>query len=58
MTSVARELDAEAVDMRAVADAVVRAFGRTFGLTPRSVDRASIDTVAGSELDTVHTSPR
>ena len=58
MTSVARELDAAAVDMRAVADAVVRAFGRTFELTPRSVDRASVDTVAGPQLDAVHTSPR
>jgi lipoyl(octanoyl) transferase len=58
MTSVARELGAEAVDARAVADAVVRAFGRTFGLTPRSVDRATIDMVAGSQLDAVHPSPR
>ena len=58
MTSVARELGAEAVDARAVADGVVRAFGRTFGLTPRSVDRATIDMVAGSQLDAVHPSPR
>ena len=58
MTSVARELGAEAVDARAVADAVVRAFGRTFGLTPRSVDRATIDMMAGSQLDAVHPSPR
>ena len=58
MTSVARELGAEAVDARAAADAVVRAFGRTFGLTPRSVDRATLDTVTGAQLDAVHPSPR
>ena len=58
MTSVARELDGEPVDMRTVTEAVVRAFGRTFELTPRLVDRASIDTVTGSQRDAVHTSPR
>ena len=37
MTSVARELNAGSVDMRQTADAVLRAFGRTFDLVPRSV---------------------
>jgi lipoyl(octanoyl) transferase len=38
MTSVARELDVGAVDMRVVTAAVVRAFGRTFDLVTRVVD--------------------
>jgi len=54
MTSVARELQSGSVDMRAMYDAVVGAFGRTFGLTPRQVDvellgssGASADVVMG-----------
>ena len=37
MTSVARELTAGSVEMRAAASAVTRAFGATFSLTPREV---------------------
>jgi lipoyl(octanoyl) transferase len=48
MTSVARELNMGSVDMRAVGDAVVRAFGRTFGLLPRAIDGLDVglDTAA------------
>jgi lipoyl(octanoyl) transferase len=42
MTSVARELQSGSVDMRAVRDAVVRAFGSTFDLMPRTVDPADL----------------
>jgi lipoyl(octanoyl) transferase len=38
MTSVARELQSGSVDMRAMHDAVIGAFGRTFELAPRQVD--------------------
>lgn len=46
MTSVARELTAGAVEMRAVAGAVTRAFGATFGLTPRDVAASDLVTPA------------
>jgi lipoyl(octanoyl) transferase len=42
MTSVARELQSGSVDMRAVRDDVVRAFGSTFDLMPRTVDPADL----------------
>jgi lipoyl(octanoyl) transferase len=42
MTSVARERDAGSVEMRAVADSVARAFGRTFGLRPAHVAPAAV----------------
>jgi lipoate-protein ligase B len=38
MTSVARELHSGSQDMRAMHDAVIGAFGRTFELAPRQVD--------------------
>jgi len=38
MTSVARELQSGSVDMRAMHDAVIGAFGSTFQLAPRQVD--------------------
>jgi lipoyl(octanoyl) transferase len=52
MTSVASELHRGSVDMRATADAVVRAFGMTFGLAARSVEVAelvaTVNAAAGS----------
>ena len=42
MTSVARELQTGSVDMRAMHERVVAAFGRTFQLTPRQVDVESL----------------
>jgi lipoyl(octanoyl) transferase len=48
MTSVARELNAGSVDMRSVADAVVRAFGEVFSLAARS---------AGPEIVSAQHSP-
>jgi lipoate-protein ligase B len=42
MTSVARERQSGSQDMRAVHDAVVGAFGRTFELTPRILDVAEL----------------
>jgi lipoyl(octanoyl) transferase len=54
MTSVARELQSGSVEMHAVHEAVVSAFGRTFGLAPRQADvellgscGASADLVTG-----------
>jgi lipoyl(octanoyl) transferase len=42
MTSVARELQSGSVEMRAVSDAVVRAFRSTFDLVPRFLDAAEL----------------
>ena len=42
MTSVARELESGAVDMQSVRNAVVRAFGITFDLTPRNVELSDL----------------
>jgi lipoyl(octanoyl) transferase len=42
MTSVARELQVGSVDMRTVREAVVRTFGATFNLAPRTVDGADL----------------
>ena len=42
MTSVARELDRGSVDMRTVRDAVARAFGTVFSLTPVHFDAAAL----------------
>jgi lipoyl(octanoyl) transferase len=50
MTSVARELNAGSVAMRAVVDAVVRAFGTTFALQPRLVDFSAFVAEAGVNL--------
>jgi lipoyl(octanoyl) transferase len=47
MTSVARELTAGSVDMRAVSAAVVRAMGTAFGLRPATIAAAEL-TVIGS----------
>ena len=48
MTSVASELHRGSVDMRAAVEAVVRAFGATFGLVPRSVDLAELSATANA----------
>jgi lipoyl(octanoyl) transferase len=59
MTSVARELDGGSVDMRDTAAAVLRAFGRVFGLSPQATEltdlvasgRASAVTGSAHSLD-------
>lgn len=58
MTSVARELDAGSVDMRAAADAVVRAFGCAFGLTPQAVAASDLVPGLGQTTEAIGTSPR
>jgi len=60
MTSVARELDAGSIAMQAARDTVTRAFGRVFGLDPRTVqigDLAGTGVVVG-EAGTVNSSIR
>ena len=42
MTSIAREAQRGPVDMQAVAGEVTRAFGRVFGLTPRTLDATQL----------------
>jgi lipoyl(octanoyl) transferase len=56
MTSVARELGAGSMDMRAVRDAVVRAFGRTFDLAPRSGGLDAFASGITIERDTISSS--
>jgi lipoyl(octanoyl) transferase len=51
MTSVARELEAGSVDMRDTAAAVLRAFARVFGLSPRSTELT--DLVASDKASAV-----
>jgi lipoyl(octanoyl) transferase len=48
MTSVARELQSGSQDMRAMHDAVISAFGRTFELAPRQVEVEFLGSSGGS----------
>jgi lipoyl(octanoyl) transferase len=55
MTSVARELRQGSADIRAVAHEVTGAFGRVFGLTPRSLEPTRLQQlgVAAAAVDSV-----
>ncbi len=52
MTSIAREVHQESVDMRAVARQVTGAFGRVFSLTPQSLEATSLQRPAVATVAT------